>query len=165
MTLTDHLRSLFDHDRWADDRLLDAAASLTVEQLASRPEGMSQPVLATLGHVAGARVVWLARITAAEPVVPLDRLGSADFAALRSTFDLARSALTEYVTNVTEAELDRPVEYGGSRGGPVRRTPVAALLFQILEHSVQHRAEVAMAVTAAGYSPGDLDYLTFLNAR
>ena len=39
---------------------------------------------------------------------------------------------------------------------------VGMTLFQVIYHGIQHRAEVAVTLTDLGYSPGDLDYLNFL---
>jgi uncharacterized damage-inducible protein DinB len=41
----------------------------------------------------------------------------------------------------------------------------ADVLTQLLFHGMQHRAEMAQMLTEFGHSPGNIDYLIYINNR
>lgn len=41
--------------------------------------------------------------------------------------------------------------------------PLWDMMWHVVNHSMQHRSEAAMALTALGRSPGDVDLLDYLD--
>ena len=58
MVLED-IRLLYSYDRWANGRLLDAAADLTPEQFTRDLNGSFRSIRDTLLHILGGEWIWL----------------------------------------------------------------------------------------------------------
>jgi uncharacterized damage-inducible protein DinB len=148
--LTDHARSMVAHNTWANNKILDAAAGLSPEAFAA--------VGPKLAHTVATQIYWHANWTGGEftepaPDTPLD--------ALRVLFASSNAALQSFADALTDAEWNRS-EAWWKRWGYDAKSTVGKMLFQVVYHGIQHRAEVAVVLTDHGCSPGDLDYLAFL---
>src|SRR4051794_31126041 len=60
--MNDDLLSLFAYNRWADDRVVAAARTLTPEQYTREPAPGWASIRATLVHVADATWIWARRL-------------------------------------------------------------------------------------------------------
>lgn len=60
MTISD-LIDLFEYNRWANERTLDAAGMLTGEEYSRTMPGSFKSLRAVLEHILGAEVIWLSR--------------------------------------------------------------------------------------------------------
>ena len=150
-----------------NQRLSDAVAALTDEQLAIQPSPDRWPLWATVGHAACQRVFWLCDF-AGEPgaeTTPFTNaayncpgdddlehvLGSeALVAALDSTFRIVEDCLDRWTLGMLEEEIRRP-EWDDSwvhtRGAVIQR---------VFSHDVYHTAELNEALGAAGLPQVDL---------
>jgi uncharacterized damage-inducible protein DinB len=86
------------------------------------------------------------------------------YAAIKERWQSQEGTLRRFVGGLTEVDLATPVEYT-SRSGVPQRQLVWELVMQIINHSTQHRSEVALALTQAGHSPGFLDWLAYVQER
>ncbi len=160
----DYLCTMVAYTAWADDRVLDAAAPLTDAQFLSEAGGSRGSILDNLRHVAGAQARWHQRIRGL-PLAPQPDPPATGFTAwLRELFARTHADLDTLVAPLTDDEAARPVPVGIDA---LRRKqwPVWQLVAHITLHSSQHRAETAVALTALGASPGDLDYGHFIDER
>ena len=62
-----------------------------------------------------------------------------------------------------EADLDERIQR--TRGGRTLSFVRWQAMATVVLHGVQHRAEIAEYLTAAGYSPGDLDFIFYIASR
>ncbi|TAK57882.1 MAG: DUF664 domain-containing protein [Dehalococcoidia bacterium] len=160
----DYLRNMVAYTAWADGRVLDAAAHLTDGQLAAEAGGSRGSLLDNLRHVAGAQARWHQRIRGLpiepQPDAPANRL--ADW--LRDLFAGTHADLDALVAPLSDDDAGRDVAVGIDA---LRRKqwPLWQLVAHVTLHSTQHRAETAVALTALGASPGDLDYGHFVDER
>ena len=74
------------------------------------------------------------------------------------------AALTAFVAALADADLTRMVEYRTTQGAP-HADPLFELLAHVVNHGTQFRGESAVALTALGHSPGNLDLLGYLRSR
>ena len=148
MGLADHARQLVAYGEWANNQLLAAAARLDQEQYAT--------VRDAFAHLLGTQQYWYANWTggAFEEVVP------ETFAAMRSAYDASHADLRQYFADLTDEGWHRAEQWWLQRGIDAR-LPLGETLFQVVNHSTQHRSEIAVITSGHGASPGDLDYLIF----
>lgn len=144
---------LFEYDAWANR-----------ESLASiGPAAAAAPkTIALIAHVAAAEHLWIARIAAEPPPMPvwpeltLEQCGPA----------LARGAgrWQAYLQTLTDAELTREVAYTNTKGQPFR-SRVADIATHVVFHSHYHRGQIASLVRAAGHTPAYTDFIHAIRTR
>ena len=158
------IRNLFDYNYWATGRILAAAERLTGEQYAAAVPGLSYgSVRTTLVHMLAAESIWRRRCLAGES--PTALLREADYptlAALRRLWVEEEAAMRDGLARLSDERLAGPLEYHTTNGTPMREAHLWRLLVHVVNHGTQHRAEVAVALTAWGWSPGDVDYVVYL---
>ena len=148
---------------WANTRILAAAEGLSEAQYTTDVPGLSHgSIRATFVHALGAEIVWRRRCV--EGVSPTTLLPAADvptFAALRQRWATEDAALRQGVARLTDEALAAPLAYTTTRGTPMEDT-MWQILAHVVNHGAQHRAEAAVALTAFGCSPGDVDLIVYL---
>jgi uncharacterized damage-inducible protein DinB len=164
MNKTDML-TLFDYIYWANRRVLEAASLVPAEKFLA-PAGLSHGSLrAALVHVLGAEVVWRLRCQAgvSPPTLPAED----DFPTLESLANRWQEEEQEMRSDLgglQEGQLDRTVRYSTTKGVPYENI-LWNLLVHVVNHGTQFRAEAAVALTAYGQSPGDLDLLLYFREQ
>ena len=154
---------LFAYNTWANHRILVAADGLSAAEYEAVVPGLSHgSIRATLVHALAAEIVWRRRCV--EGVLPTTLLRAADvptFAALRERWTAEDAALREGVARLTDEALAAPLAYRTTRGMPMEDV-LWQILAHVVNHGTQHRAEAAVALTAFGCSPGDVDLIVYL---
>jgi uncharacterized damage-inducible protein DinB len=150
-TLVEHARALIAFTIWADDRILAAADGISDEQYA-RLRGQFE-------HMLGTRRYWYANWTGGTQEAPdLKTLVEA-----RAAYAASNDVLRNYMAALTAEEWHR-AEQWWLRFGFDGRMALGESITQVVYHGVQHRSEIAVLLSQWGHSPGDMDYLTFLQA-
>jgi uncharacterized damage-inducible protein DinB len=152
-----------DYSYWANRRILMAAAGLTPEEYVRPHFGLSfVSIRGALVHALGAEWAW--RMRCQEGISPTSLLDEADF----PTFDVLQQrwaeeerALRSFVAGLPEGSLERVLEYKTLSGAPAR-TRLWQVFLHVVNHGTQYRAEAAVALSALGHSPGDLDLMYYL---
>jgi len=152
MGLADHARQLVAYNEWANERVLQAARQLTPEQY--------RQVSATFAHFLGTQEFWYGNWTGARS----EEITALTYEALVERFGRSHAQLRSFGAALTDADWQRSEQWW-KRWGYEHRLPLGETLFQVVNHSTQHRAEIAVVMSAAGASPGDLDYLVFRQRR
>lgn len=150
-----------------NQRLRDAVAALTDEQLAIQPSPERWPLWATVGHTACQRVFWLCDF-AGEPGADTTPFTNAAFncpgdddlehvlsakalaEALDSTFQIVERCLDRWTPDMLNEEIRRPewdASWVHTRGWVIQR---------VLSHDVYHTAELNEALGIAGLPQVDL---------
>jgi uncharacterized damage-inducible protein DinB len=162
----ENIQLLFAYNTWANNRILAAAAGLSEAEYAADVPGLSHgSIQATFVHALGAEIIWRRRCL--EGVSPAALLQAAEvptFAALRRRWAAEDATLREGLARLTDEALAAPLAYRTTRGTPMVDT-LWQVLAHVVNHGTQHRAEAAVALTAFGRSPGDVDLIVYLRAR
>ena len=155
--------TLFAYGRWANERTLESAGTLSAEELARAVGGSFGSVLGTLTHLYSSEWVWNERLHGVSPGgLPPDP-SLATLEGLRARWCAVEAALEVYVAAVTPASLASRISYRSVKGDPFTR-PVGDVLVHIVNHSTYHRGQVATLVRQLGRIPLPTDYLLFLDS-
>jgi uncharacterized damage-inducible protein DinB len=142
------VRRLWDHARWADQRLLAAF---------DQNEGEPPEAWREFAHVIGTAETWLARIEGRAPAVPIWPAG----AEVGSAVATVHAGYAAYLGQLTEDGLDRTFQYRNSAGQEFSNT-VLDVLFHAALHGQYHRGKVNLLLRQAGRSPIPTDYIAFI---
>jgi uncharacterized damage-inducible protein DinB len=157
----DWIRSLYDYSRWANGRVLDAAAHLSATALLAGRGPGADSVRDTIAHTMLAQRLWLARWQGDSPGEVGDRSVYPDVASLRAAWAPMDEATDAFVATLDEDRLAATLHYRSTGGKPYANTLRELLIHQV-NHATQHRSEVAYFLSQSGHSPGDLDYVRYL---
>ena len=159
-----YIRNLYAYNKWANDLLLKAASALSEEQLRQESGVSMGSPLANLSHIVRAQVGWLGfwRTSQRQPVPEPPEGGALEW--LPEWFERSHGELRRFVDALTEDETGRVLERT-DREGMTHRWLLWQLMAHVANHGTQHRSETAVALTALGSSPGDLDYGHFCDIR
>jgi uncharacterized damage-inducible protein DinB len=156
----DFIHALYDYNEWATVQILDAASSLSEDDL-SRDLGASfGSVQGNLSHILSAQTIWLSRWTGEEFVAPPQPEPGRALQTLRDSFAASHAGLRAFVSSLSESDLDREFSYTDTQGNAQRRVLWQAML-HVANHGTHHRAEAAMLLTSLGYPPRQLDLIFF----
>jgi uncharacterized damage-inducible protein DinB len=161
------IRTLYGYSAWANERVLDTAARLTPEQFAGADAVSDDSVRDTLIHILVAQRLWLSRWNGTAPGGRPGRGDVPDLAAVRAWWAPLERDTRDFVARLSDDYLARVVSYVNARG-ETWAYPLWQQMIQQVNHATQHRSEVAAMLTQFGHSPGDLDFLIYLdhqNAR
>ena len=167
MTIDD-MRLLYQYDRWANNRVLQATSRLSTEEFARDLGGSFRSVRDTLVHIIGGEWIWL-RYWKEPPT------NSALLTSLRTRRDLlfnpdsfpnvatvqlkwaeVENEQIEFVNGLTDELLERMLSF---RATQVR---LMHLMQHLANHSTYHRGQVALMMRQLGAKPVATDFHVFL---
>jgi uncharacterized damage-inducible protein DinB len=153
----------FDYLYWLRDRILAQATKLKPEAWIATDTVTSRDLRATLVHELDVELSWRERLRGALPENWRDEVIAADdYPTLEALADRWRSDEAEmraWVASLGEHDLSRPVRVNQLRG-----YPMSIHLLHVIDHGIQSFSEAAVLLSAAGHSPGDLDFLDFYDS-
>jgi uncharacterized damage-inducible protein DinB len=156
------LRDLYEFNYWARDRQLQACAALTPEQFL-RPLGSSfSSVRDTLVHLLAVEWIWLERWRGESPT----KQDAAEFAAekfptlesIRERWKLIEQGVRDYLRDLTEQELSRPLAYTNLQG-QAWTYALWRVHFHVVNHQTYHRGQIATLLRQLGAPAVPIDYL------
>ena len=156
------IRLLYAYERWANARVLAAAAILTPAQLVQDLRSGHRSVQGTLTHMLWGAWRWLARWQErTSPSGPSPR-DCVDFPSLRLRWREVEEAQHTFVEQVTESALERRISYENPAG--TRWTyPLGQMLQHVVNHSTYHRGQVATMLRQLGAAPTPTDFLVYID--
>jgi uncharacterized damage-inducible protein DinB len=164
----DHIHLLYAYDRWANNRVLQAASALSAEQFTRDLGGSFRSVRDTLLHIIGGEWGWLTYWKEASPGPAFlknlwDRHDALfnpqafpDFASVQSKWVEVEKEQIEFVSHLTDESLGKML--------PIRGTQVRLmyLMQHLANHSTYHRGQVALMLRQLGAKPLATDFHLFL---
>lgn len=156
------IRMLYEYNRWANARILGAAAQVSDAQFLAPGEFPHGGLRGTLVHTLFAEWIWRLRWQGSPPSFRLKPDDFPTFASLETRWRQEETLLMEFVAGLTEKDLEAEFDYTSTEGGRHRRVLWEAMAHMV-NHGTQHRAEAAAILTAMGHSPGDIDLIVYLN--
>jgi uncharacterized damage-inducible protein DinB len=156
---------LVEYHYWARDRVLDAVAALTPEQL-TRDLGSSFPsVRDTLAHTYAAEWAWCSRWNGVSPTALLSPDLFPDVATLRAKWAALESDVRGVVGRMATQGLDSVIAFNMLNGEP--RTAVFWQMLQhVVNHGSYHRGQVTTMIRQLGVAPPQsMDLIAFYRLR
>ena len=153
MDAVSHLQRLLDFDDWANRQVVSALRK-------SHP--LPSEALRLLNHIAGAELLWLARIhdrTASVAVWPELSLEQCERELARAA-EMWRALLRECL----EDALQRKVAYRNSKGEPWS-SRVEDIILHVTMHSAYHRGQIAREMRSSGAVPAYTDFIHAVRNR
>jgi uncharacterized damage-inducible protein DinB len=148
---TSVLTTLFEHNAWANLKLLDFCEHLSDAQLDATAIGCFGSIRDTLRHIVGAEVSYVERVNGKLPAKPLAPDQFPPFAVLK---DAVRWAGDELLQLALSARADTSVRQRPPR--PMLEYKLASLMVQAVSHSTEHRTQISAIITQLGMEPPDM---------
>ena len=139
------------HHVWATERLIDACAELTPEQLSTPAAGTYGPILDTFRHLVSTDC-WYLTFFGDTP----QRIEEGN----EATLDELRAAITANGAEwraLLEEDPDPERDIVENGDGWNFHSPVGFRLAQVIEHGTDHRSQICTALTSLGVEPPQID--------
>lgn len=155
------LDRLYAYNRWANLRLLDAAASLPAERFAERVTSSFGSVRETFAHIVAVEWVWLQRCNGNGRVGAPEWMSEPTPAILREQLDAIFDGQRALIASADE---ERRVAYVNFAGHD-REYALGEILFHVPNHSNYHRGQVVTLLRQLGVTPPPTDYVLFIDSQ
>jgi uncharacterized damage-inducible protein DinB len=141
------------HNRWANERLLEACRELTEEQRAATVDGTYGELGYTLVHIVRAESWYLKLLTGWEPPVRWEIPGP--WPGIDTLLERSRFTGDRLLEVVDRLDPDAPLSIDDDQ------VPTSVVLVQVINHATEHRAQVATILTQLGIEPPPMDGWNF----
>lgn len=158
MTRLDEINELFRFNAWAQERMFEMTAAVSLDELTRDMKNSFPSVRDTMIHAVGAEWVWLTRWQGSSPTAfpNADDLKTNDAIRQRwRTIDADRAA---YLANLQENSLDAVVEYT-SFAGKHFAFPLWQMLRHVVNHATYHRGQVMSMLRQLGHNAKSTDMI------
>jgi uncharacterized damage-inducible protein DinB len=161
MNLKD-VQLLYEYNRWANARVLDAVSKLTAEQFSQDMGNSFSSVRDTLTHIMSAEWIWLQRWKGSSPKAMLDPAAYPHLDVLRVRWAEIVQEQTAFVNGLPETSLETVIAYVNTKG-ETWRYPLGHMLQHVVNHSSYHRGQVTTLLRQLGAEAASTDFLLFFD--
>lgn len=158
------VRTLYDYNRWVNERLLAVAEQVPPERQRERAGGSFDSIHGTLAHLLAAEIIWLSRWRGVSPPRLFGAADVADLAAIRRRWAENQRGLEAFLAELTPERLDEELHYTSTEGRPYAY-PLWQMMVHVVNHGTHHRSELAELLTRAGHPPPPTDLIRYFAER
>ena len=146
--MVNHYRRLFDYDRWATARVIEALRA------APRPP---ERALERMAHVIAGSEMWLSRVhrDAPRPDALFPRWGLNEIAERAEAIGRAWS---DHIGGYTDTRLHQPIRYTSTEGAAYE-SRLHEILTHVVNHATYHRGQIAVDLRAVDLDAPATDYI------
>lgn len=157
-----NFRIMAAYNRWANERLYEAAGKLSAEEFAAPRSGFFPSLLKTLNHILVGDTVWMGRLDGTgSSIKSLDQILHTEFTALKAGRVAMDNRIVAHVEALAPARLEEDLVYHTVAGDPMR-TQVAQVLAHVFNHQTHHRGQAHAMLSSTTVAPPSLDLIYFL---
>jgi uncharacterized damage-inducible protein DinB len=164
MLTASNVRELFEFHHWATDRVLDALAPATIEQLDKPWGGSFGSGRGLVRHVVGVERLWCDRWNGrslnAIPDFPVTSSGR-DF---RAHWETVKVDEQRFIESLTDARLAAPLAYVNLKG-KAWSYPMHVVLQHCVNHGTYHRGQLTHLLRDLGMLAPPTDWLIFIDEQ
>ena len=146
------------HNSMMNDRLLDVCRRLTDDQLGRSVDGTYGTIGATLAHIANSQIGYVPRFVLADKPARLDEHEFVGFDVLAEYLAVGNARLEETAARAGEGN---EMQVSGDDPPGTWRMPAELVLLQAVNHSTEHRSQIATILTQLGIEPPAMDGWTY----
>lgn len=162
--MRDHILKLYDYHHWATDRILDALAPVSAEQLDRQWGGSFGTGRALLRHVVGVERLWCDRWNGNSPKALPDYPAKSAGDAFRAEWERIKGDQRRFLDGLTNDRLAADLSYVNMKGE--RWTyQLAEVLQHVVNHGTYHRGQLTHLLRDLGSTAPSTDYLIFIQER
>jgi len=155
--MTIALNRLLAHMSWANQKTIAHLQTLPEQSLSAFATNQKWQVAEITHHIVDAADSYAFRITGEHPQLPGESIPEiktiSDLALIAKQAEVIDAALLKSVSLA-----DEQIEFTNYAGKLVKRWR-STILSQAIHHATEHRAQIASALEAKGFTPVDLDEL------
>lgn len=162
------------YNQWMNQKLYDAAAKFSTEQLKANKKAFFGSIIGTLNHILVADIIWLKRFSthpanhsALEPLRSMEKPKALDqilYAQLEELFEYRKemdNSIIRWSNELTEEELSYPLQYANMKG-QVSTREFSSLILHFFNHQTHHRGQVTTLLSQEGVDVGITDLLMLI---
>ncbi len=162
MTPTAHYRMFGHYSAWANARLYDAAAQLSVEQYRADRGAFFKSVHGTLNHLLVTDRIWMQRFTGeGEAPNRLDAILFEIFDELRAAREAEDRRIVAFVDGLDDGRIAGTIRYRRVSTPEEFEQELAPALAHWFNHQAHHRGQVHALLTGLVGKAPELDLLMF----
>jgi Uncharacterized protein conserved in bacteria len=154
------LRDLFEYNRWAQQKTLDAAALLGSGKYAESPSGSSLSLRSVLQKLLVEEVVWLSRWEGHSLAESPDYSECSDAVALMERWKSLWKRQTRYIESLIEDDLGNPINIRLNNGIEAVQ-PLGDTLAHVVNQATYLRGEASVLIKQLGGVAPDVDLFTY----
>ena len=154
------IRELVAFNRWANTRMLGALAQLSAEEFSRDLKSSHPSVRDTVLHVMSSEWVWLSRWLGTSPTGMPAPWRDYTLEQIVLEWDALQAAQVAFLEKLSDAELDRVVDYRNLKG-EAHSNILWQLLRHMVNHSSYHRGQVTTMLRQLGHTPVATDLVVF----
>lgn len=150
------------YNAWANERIYEAASSLTKEEFARDVGAFFKSMRGTLNHLLVADRIWLKRLTGeGDAPAALDTILYIDLPKLRVARENEDKRLIDWVGSQSEKALAGRFTYMTATDMRTVSQRVAPALSHVFNHQTHHRGQAHTILTVLGKEAPSLDLIYF----
>jgi len=160
-----------EYNKLMNQRILESAKQLTLEQLKGDRGAFFKSVLGTLNHILVGDIIWLKRfsihpknqkaleyITSLDHPASLDTILFDDLDSLRLVRKKVDEVLICWIAGLSEGDIETCLSYKNMAGIQQNKL-LESLISHLFLHQVHHRGQVTTLISQSGVDFGDTDIL------
>lgn len=158
------VKTLYDYNRWANERMLVACEQLTLEQW-SRKLGVSWgSVHDLLTHMFAAQAIWLSRWKGDSPRTLHQAAEFPTFHDLERAWVQVELEIQQYIDSLTDKDMTRDLVYTNTKGEQ-HTYPLGGVLLHVANHNTHHRGELAAMLSILTVSHPEDELLIYMREK
>lgn len=150
MTTENTLARIFEHNNWANQKIMEVCLTLTDEQLDAPPQSATEGnIRSTLLHLVSAQYGYLRLLTL--PVEERRERVTVEFADMEKSLKESGERLLELARDMGKLPVTRIQTRDDYLVEPW------VIMLQIINHATEHREQIKSMLTALGIEPPSID--------
>jgi len=136
------LKTLFDYNFWAFERVWESISQLTDEQFIEEIDYSTGSIRNIVCHMMSANIRWVSRLKGETPQLYLTYEDFETLAKTKAKWDELQNQFMEYIDSLNEEQLEAKVNWEIPNREWKFDTPRWEILLHVANHGTDHRAQI-----------------------